>query len=561
MEYFIENENHTLVDYQFRCRVCVMKVEINDSSKITEEVKAHFYAITGLKLRSSRNFSTVICSMCKRDLDYSFYFKDKAIKIQTYLNKKSGSDSDEECVVLEGITTFDLDDNEETIADNENYELQLQSISEEYAENEKNKVPESINDEYADNENYELQSIIEEDAENQENKVPESINDEYAENEENEKPESINDEYAENKITDVVPKRLIYDPVVKCIEDLKIVASTCETIPKTKKEVCDSKNPGPLKAQQYKQSIVNNGEGNKKKKENKIKAVRKAYKPKTVFSKPKESNAKNESININKIQNPKAIKKEFPPLSARRKSVRNINREMNKIEIPVSKKTVIKKNIKIEPMLTRSKSNPKGPKKVVPFNVSDWMTTPKQRKVPGMFVCPKCLQLFTFKCNLLRHQRDIHQKISPKIKERAVIKSPIKPHQCKICMKFYETPTLLSNHELSVHNKKRYCKYMACKQFFHTKFDLKFHVASHLNNNNNVENICEHCGLFNEEQSIKRHKQLHMQPKFHCSICQQAFKLIKSLGNHLKSVHYYTEAKMNNTFGGIRNRGRKNSII
>ena len=152
-------------------------------------------------------------------------------------------------------------------------------------------------------------------------------------------------------------------------------------------------------------------------------------------------------------------------------------------------------------------------------------------------------------------------------------------------MKFYETPTLLNNHELvkkktfikyfeydfnccfsfiqSVHNKKRYCKYRDCKQFFYTKFNLKFHVAIHIgfDCNNNIKNICEFCGLMNEENVIKRHKLTHMNPKFQCSICKQTFRLLKSLENHIKSVHNFTETKINKTFGGIRNRGRKNSII
>lgn len=68
MQYFVENYNHTLADYEFRCRVCVIKVEIEESFKITLEDKAYFYAITGLKLRSNRKFSTVIRSPCKRDL-------------------------------------------------------------------------------------------------------------------------------------------------------------------------------------------------------------------------------------------------------------------------------------------------------------------------------------------------------------------------------------------------------------------------------------------------------------------------------------------------------------
>ena len=133
MEHFVENDDHILADYQFRCRVCLIKLEIGESSKISVEDKAHFLAITGLKLRSNRNFSKSICSMCRRDLFYSFYFKEKAKKIQIYLNHKgedciNGSDSDEEAVVLEGYPTFVLNDSEE-------YELH-ESLNEETVQNE-----------------------------------------------------------------------------------------------------------------------------------------------------------------------------------------------------------------------------------------------------------------------------------------------------------------------------------------------------------------------------------------------------------------------------------------
>ena len=33
MEHFVENDDHTLADYQFRCHVCLIKLEIGESSK------------------------------------------------------------------------------------------------------------------------------------------------------------------------------------------------------------------------------------------------------------------------------------------------------------------------------------------------------------------------------------------------------------------------------------------------------------------------------------------------------------------------------------------------
>lgn len=111
----------------------------------------------------------------------------------------------------------------------------------------------------------------------------------------------------------------------------------------------------------------------------------------------------------------------------------------------------------------------------------------------------------------------------------------------------------------NVHNKKLYCRYKKCNHFVYTKHNLKFHVALHrgFEPNNNVEHICEHCGLVDEENAIKRHQKIHM-PKLHCPICRQPFRILNSLEKHIKSEHNDLFKK---TIGGIRNRGRKNSIF
>ena len=67
------------------------------------------------------------------------------------------------------------------------------------------------------------------------------------------------------------------------------------------------------------------------------------------------------------------------------------------------------------------------------------------------FACPgPCYRVFSYKNNLFRHQRKSHPEIQrpPKIKLQIADKSPIRPHQCQICKKYYETTTLLNNHEL-----------------------------------------------------------------------------------------------------------------
>lgn len=112
-------------------------------------------------------------------------------------------------------------------------------------------------------------------------------------------------------------------------------------------------------------------------------------------------------------------------------------------------------------------------------------------------------------------------------------KCPVKPYKCQICMKFYETAA-----------------------------SLRHHVAAHLDLCNNVINICEYCGFMDEEKAIKRHKLAkHTNPKFQCPICKQTFRLLKTVERHIQSTHYLSETPINNTFGGIRNRGRKNSIF
>ena len=315
MEDFVENENHTLADYQFKCRICTIKLEMGDSNIIIDEDKANFYAITGQKLRSNINFSTIICSICRRDLIFCVYFKNKVKEIQNYLNQKGEdckncSDSDEEVIVLEGYPTFSLNNFED-------------------------------------------------------DELPESIS-----------------ELSEYEITDVLPTRLNDAPVVNQYKDLKIVASTFATIQKTINEGCDRKNPEPLKVDQYKPLIVDIDEINKKKKENKCKSVRKKYKPNKLSTKPEETLVlQNNTINVSHdIKSPeKFMKKGFPPISARRKSERNVNKKIAATIVP--QETLKKIKVRAEPMLTRSKAKPEGPKKVVPFNIKDWMITPKPKKV------------------------------------------------------------------------------------------------------------------------------------------------------------------------------------
>ncbi|CAO1377299.1 unnamed protein product [Diamesa serratosioi] len=280
---------------------------------------------------------------------------------------------------------------------------------------------------------------------------------------------------------------------------------------------------------------------------------------------------KNVSIDV-KIQTTeiveKVLKKGFPPIGSRRKSVRVLSRV--KFEKPMVPQAIkYKLHSTIEPMQTRSKTISKGHNKDDLFNIikekPKMKDATKMHKIPitsGIFICPApCYRIFSYRCNLLRHQRYGHseKRPTPNIKDQIVNKSPVRPYQCQICKKYYETTTQLNNHELSVHNKKRYCKYQACSQFFYTKFNLKSHVATHFVSN--TKNMCEYCGLTDEENNIKRHKLTHMVSKLHCTLCNQNFRLLKSLENHIKSIHKFSESKINKTFGGIRNRGRKNSII
>lgn len=201
--------------------------------------------------------------------------------------------------------------------------------------------------------------------------------------------------------TDDLTKRLTDTPVENefqiikifepCNEDFIINAPTCVPIPKTINKGCDKIKTGTLKAYKYKPSIVNNGQKYEKKKEKEGELVKKVDKPNKLLKSQKEkvilqNNAKNVTININHIQSPKKVlKKGFPSIFSRRKSVRNIIKELEKPAIIVLQETMkIKKKI-IMPMLTRSKTIPEGPKKGVPLIVTEWMTTPKPNKV-----APKC---------------------------------------------------------------------------------------------------------------------------------------------------------------------------
>lgn len=320
MEHFVENDEHTLFDYRYKCRVCLIKLETEESFKLDKELKSKFYTITGLKLRSNRNYSNILCLICQRDLLCFCYFKERATKIQMYLNKKgedciNGSETEDEAMI-EGFPTFFLNDEDElseTTHTDKSIEIETEIISRKM------------------NSIIVLENILIQPSVSCCTSEPKPITEEF--DMKNQRPlEAL-------QLKPSIPDQNNSDKKENKAELMKNINS----IEKPSKQVLQTKEKHEL-----------------------------------------PSNTKNVSIdtNIQNTENvEKSLKKGFPKICSRRQSVRVLSRV--KIEKPIVHARPIDKKLPstIEPMQTRSKTNSKRCKTDVIVQVLDFQDPKPKKKV------------------------------------------------------------------------------------------------------------------------------------------------------------------------------------
>ncbi|QLG72267.1 hypothetical protein HG535_0C06220 [Zygotorulaspora mrakii] len=164
--------------------------------------------------------------------------------------------------------------------------------------------------------------------------------------------------------------------------------------------------------------------------------------------------------------------------------------------------------------------------------------------------CNKC---FTRPSLLTEHQLSVHQGIKPfkcHICERSFAKkshlerhllshSAEKPFHCSYCDKSFTTSQQLKRHEIT-HTKSFKCPYPDCSESFYKHPQLRAHIlAVH-----EKKLTCEECGkTFQRPYRLRNHIAKHHNPQvenpYQCthSGCTKNFKTWSQLQNHIKNDH------------------------
>jgi hypothetical protein len=160
------------------------------------------------------------------------------------------------------------------------------------------------------------------------------------------------------------------------------------------------------------------------------------------------------------------------------------------------------------------------------------------------FDCKSCDKSYEIKCDLLQHNRDVHEdkNISCKIcltiftNRHALYHHIQRDHQkivCPTCGKKFTRTSYLRVHVQSIHQKIRHeCR--ECQQSFSQRGALNQHIKSHHSNVQLPKYTCDICSkIFISRESIQKHMYgVHQEKHYECKICKIKFSYRRDLWEH-----------------------------
>ena len=144
------------------------------------------------------------------------------------------------------------------------------------------------------------------------------------------------------------------------------------------------------------------------------------------------------------------------------------------------------------------------------------------------FVCPRCQNEFTLRCNLQSHIRDIHEK---------------KRHKCDQCEKDFASRGTLRNHKLTKHEgkkrkiNKKQCPH--CSKSFRAGGNYDQHLLTH---QSLKPFLCPFCSSYAAKRMdvLKQHiDSVHFKCRWFCLMdgCNNSETVSFSMRRHLKKKH------------------------
>lgn len=164
-----------------------------------------------------------------------------------------------------------------------------------------------------------------------------------------------------------------------------------------------------------------------------------------------------------------------------------------------------------------------------------------------------CNKSFTRPSLLTEHQLTVHQGIKPfkchhcertfakksHLERHMFTHSDNKPFHCSYCGKGVTTKQQLKRHEIT-HTKSFKCEYEGCNECFYKHSQLRSHTLSvHLQ-----KLTCEHCGKkfqrpYRLQNHLAKHHNVDVENKYQCTYmaCTETFKTWTALQQHIKADH------------------------
>lgn len=165
------------------------------------------------------------------------------------------------------------------------------------------------------------------------------------------------------------------------------------------------------------------------------------------------------------------------------------------------------------------------------------------------FKCGECDKQFRDSGGLLRHVKEVHEKVRnhlcnichkwfvnrPTLEDHLRSHSGERPFVCHQCGLMFKSKSSLYQHS-KTHSDilPHVCVY--CRKGFRRRQELIAHTSTHTNEK---KHICEKCGKgFRTRSELQRHIVVHSDEKpFSCLICNLNFSQKRYLKNHVKSRH------------------------
>lgn len=169
---------------------------------------------------------------------------------------------------------------------------------------------------------------------------------------------------------------------------------------------------------------------------------------------------------------------------------------------------------------------------------------------PRTFMCDLCGRTFLYNFQLLRHQKQVHEKVNARdvrgagraggqsrAGQRRVIvrrdKSTVDmtPLSCSTCHRCFQDTSALLKHQ-QIHSKKKHYECHLCDKAFFYKATYDYHLRLHSGERPFQCELCEKS--FINHQSLKCHRLQHTGEKPHqCEHCGKAFRVRANYTKHL----------------------------